>query len=749
MECPRGRSKRVISPASRSGPIPTKASFVPLVASLLIVSNLAGHPSVSAATPQAAPASPLATLQANWAFANGNQFNQNYNPQEQINSSNVQRLGLAWLFPLPTHPAALLSVSGGLGVDTAPLIVNGTVYATTQYGQVFSLNAANGDVLWTDVLPLLPNSTAGQGSGVLYLHLHDGAEQFTTRLFGSTPTYWISAPDHKVYAIDALDGEYEMNFSYFGQGGVTEIAGNNPISVYSASTSNIAIDERRGMMVTSMLSFSYASAARCFYRGWNILVNPPRLVWTSYCSPPEPGSNIPVDPSWDVEQVDNMTGAWIFKGYGTGNAGGYGGPEGALDLKSLSTAQLNATLYNDWGYAQSAACTATDGGASPGATGAGWGSPWLIDERTGIAYVNTGNKGPYSSDCTPGPDLWAASVLAINDTTGRWVWGFQVVPHDLWDWDCSWWQALGNETVGGVETEVLWKTCKSGYLVELDAATGAMIWSWTPPTSIIARCQYCYMLDPQNATQMSYQFFNPSLKPTLMFPSAAAEFEDESAYSPALNYLFLAGQDVPALAQYVPQNSTNYGLTAGINFPPLTAYLNNGDNTTVFGVDAATGQAVWSHYIATTGYRGGLSTSGNVVYLTLSSGDVQMLDAETGALLEDYFIGGPLNVLPSIGATASGQVELIFPITAGIVTWGTGVPGDIVALTLRSPALQTQTITASGSQSTFTTTVTSVSTVTSTPGAIAQASFYAAATLAAVSAIATAYLFIKGRRGAR
>jgi glucose dehydrogenase len=111
-------------------------------------------------------------------------------------------------------------------------------------------------------------------------------------------------------------------------------------------------------------------------------------------------------------------------------------------------------------------------GRSPAATGAGWGASWVIDQKTGIAYVNTGNKGPYDGPCAPGPDLWAASKMALNDTNGNWIWAFQTTAHDTWDYDCSWQQALGNETISGVNTEVMWGTCKNGYLYELNALTG-------------------------------------------------------------------------------------------------------------------------------------------------------------------------------------------------------------------------------------------------------------------------------------
>ena len=191
--------------------ISSKTHITSISLSILFIVSAMSVPTVLAArnAPAAPAATPLSASQANWAAADGNQFNQNYNPQNLINSSNAQNLALNWLFPLPTHPTALLSVSGGLGVDSAPMIINGTVYAITQYGQVFALNAANGNVLWTDVLPITANATAGvSGAVVLTLHLHDGAEQYSTKLFGGTPTLWFSTPDLKIWAINALNGKY-------------------------------------------------------------------------------------------------------------------------------------------------------------------------------------------------------------------------------------------------------------------------------------------------------------------------------------------------------------------------------------------------------------------------------------------------------------------------------------------------------------------------------------------------------------
>jgi hypothetical protein len=459
-----------------------------------------------------------------------------------------------------------------------------------------------------------------------------------------------------------------------------------------------------------------------------------------------------------------------------------------VQLKNLTASQLNSTLYNDWGYVgQSAQCTAITGGASTGSTGAGWGGAWILGSgpTAGMAFVNTNNKDPYVGPCTPGPDLWSASILALNITTGQWVWGFQANAHDLWDYDCSWWQGMGNETVNGVQTQVIFKTCKNGYLYEINAKTGNLIWAWNPPSTIIPRCPECYMFNPLNATQMdeawAAQTIGGSLTTSyLMYPSAEAGFEDEQAYNPATNTLFAAAQNVPLYASYVGLNSSTYFTANGLKATPVNKGTCAGcgpsnNNATVFAINASSGAVEWHYFVPDQGYRGGLSTTGNMVLLALSSGNLLMLNAKTGAVVKNYYIGGPLNVLPTIGATTNGTEEVIVPVTTGLVTWATSVPGDLVALILQnvptnsssssgvvkgstSTATSVSTVTASGSTVTLVTTVgssgaASIVTVsgsmvtTTVSSGTSSATLYGVAAVALVFIIATGYLAMRGRRG--
>jgi len=784
---------------------------------------------VSAApnTPTAA-ATPLTAAQANWAYPNGNSFNQNYNPQNVVNSSNAQYLGLQWLFPLPAKPAALASLAAaGVGSTMPPLIANGTAFITTQSQQVFALNVATGAVIWQNAVNLLPNSTAGMHSGTVTLHMHDGNEAYTTALFNHTPAYWIQGADNKAYAFNALTGAILLNFTDYT--GLSMVPGNNPVSIYNGvSTSNLLIDQTHGIVITSHDAESISANGRCYYAGWNINVNPPTLAWVNECTPPQPGSNVPVNPNWSAQSVNGMQSAttfWAGKNPGCVSAatctGWFNAAETAggvlyntnnqlvVDWKSLTPTVLNQTLYNDWGQAnQSPQCLAITGGASTGSTGAGWGGPLLLGTgaTAGMAFVNTNNKDPFEGPCNPGPDLWSASVLALNVTTGAWIWGFQSSAHDLWDYDCSWWQALTNETISGVSTQVILKTCKSGYLYEINAKTGSLIWAWIPPTSIVPRGPANYNWNPLNATQTSQEFvgcapFAAVCNNYISYP-ATAGFEDEQAYSPATNLVYAASELTPSNTHYVTLNSTNYFTINGYAGTPLThvgacaTCKPSNNNSTIWGVDASTGQVVWHYFIPLQGIRGGVSTSGNLVFVTLSSGDLLMLNAQTGALVRDYYVGAPMDVLPSIGASASGTVTILQNVgTCGggaVLTCPGTVPGDVIALTLQNVptgsggvttttatatttaistttvAGGTTTITAGGTTSTVTVGAGQTATVTvggstvtmtgagttatvtasGTSSGVSSTTLYGVAAVAVIFIIATGYLAMRGRKPA-
>ncbi|HUO30345.1 MAG TPA: pyrroloquinoline quinone-dependent dehydrogenase [Bryobacteraceae bacterium] len=91
------------------------------------------------------------------------------------------------------------------------------------------------------------------------------------------------------------------------------------------------------------------------------------------------------------------------------------------------------------------------------------------DEKRGLIFVPTGSASPdYYGGERPGDDRWANSVVALKASTGEFVWGYQVVHHDLWDFDVASEPAL-IEFRGKPAVAV---TTKMGNVFVLDRETG-------------------------------------------------------------------------------------------------------------------------------------------------------------------------------------------------------------------------------------------------------------------------------------
>lgn len=112
--------------------------------------------------------------------------------------------------------------------------------------------------------------------------------------------------------------------------------------------------------------------------------------------------------------------------------------------------------------------------AKPFRSGAGnaW-SIMVVDPERDLVFVPTGSASPdYYGVLRPGDDKWANSVVALRAKTGEFVWGFQLVHHDLWDFDCASPPLLTTVHRDGKAIPVVVQGNKSGLLYVLDRDTG-------------------------------------------------------------------------------------------------------------------------------------------------------------------------------------------------------------------------------------------------------------------------------------
>ena len=100
-----------------------------------------------------------------------------------------------------------------------------------------------------------------------------------------------------------------------------------------------------------------------------------------------------------------------------------------------------------------------------------------LDVNTGIIYIPTGTaRYDFYGGNRKGKDLFANSILALDATTGKRLWSYQVIHHDLWDFDIPQAPKLITIHKDGKDIPALIQATKFGYLFVLDRRTGKPVW---------------------------------------------------------------------------------------------------------------------------------------------------------------------------------------------------------------------------------------------------------------------------------
>lgn len=100
-------------------------------------------------------------------------------------------------------------------------------------------------------------------------------------------------------------------------------------------------------------------------------------------------------------------------------------------------------------------------------------APMSLDAKRGLVFVPTGSASPdYYGGLRPGDDRYADSVVALFAATGKVDWAFQLVHHDLWDYDTTVQPTLLTIRHGGRNIPAVVAGNKTGFLFFLDRRNG-------------------------------------------------------------------------------------------------------------------------------------------------------------------------------------------------------------------------------------------------------------------------------------
>src|SRR5208282_1980110 len=100
-----------------------------------------------------------------------------------------------------------------------------------------------------------------------------------------------------------------------------------------------------------------------------------------------------------------------------------------------------------------------------------------VDESRGIVYVPTASPkyNFYGAD-RHGANLFGDCLLALDARTGKLLWYFQMVHHDIWDYDNTAAPKLLTVWHDGRKVDAVVQAAKTGFVWVFDRVTGKPLW---------------------------------------------------------------------------------------------------------------------------------------------------------------------------------------------------------------------------------------------------------------------------------
>jgi quinoprotein glucose dehydrogenase len=441
-------TSRPTAPAARTA---VRRALAALATLLLPAAALVAQPPRPASAPGGVNPAMTPMVRGNvtgeWRVWGADAWSTRYSPLEQITARNFDSLQVAWQWN-----------AGTFGPDeyyrTTPLYANGRLFtvATTRRS-VMAIDPETGETLW------------------MY-RLEEGIRwQKAPRQFaGRGPTYWTDGREERVivvtpgYHMVSLDAKTGRPDPRFGKGGIVDLQDGLGYPLVP-----LAVDDSGSLIISD------AAPARRARPGetWD----PVRKIGADGTIGIDPvhGQIAASSPAIMVNDVIVVGNSSIHGYYPIrvrnipGFIRGFDVRTGRQLWKFNLVPQPGEFGAETW-----------ENGSKIGTEGVGKNDAWATysaDPELNIVYIPVGMPlmDEYGGH-RPGDNLYGNSLVALDAKTGQRKWHFQMVHHDIWDYDTPMAPNLMDLTIDGRQRKVITQGTKQGWLYTFDRVTGEPIW---------------------------------------------------------------------------------------------------------------------------------------------------------------------------------------------------------------------------------------------------------------------------------
>ncbi len=547
---------------------------------------------------------------ANWLHYGRDYTNQRFSPLDQINTNSVKRLVPKWVYQ--TGISATF--------QTSPIVVDGVMYVSTPFSHVAALDAKTGRQLWRYThkrrQKRLCCGPSNRGVSIGY-----------GKIFVATIDARLIALDQKTGAVVwdislATKGdeqtENKTGLSQEKQLAKSKVAGSTGVG---ANMAPLVYD---GMVIVGITGVGYGLHLETEREG-------------------APGDTVigiagRYGRSGFMAAFDAQTGkrVWQFDSTPQGWEGSFVSQTAyGVDLPRDIAAEKDAVKKHKdaWRF----------GGGSI------WHAP-AVDLERGLLFFGIGNPSPQSAGETrPGDNLYTVSLVAVEAVTGKLVWHYQQVPHDLWGYDVASPPSLFDVTIDGKTVPAVGQASKLGWYFVHDRRTGKLLFKsekLVPQENLFKRpTEKRIRVAPGPGGGTSWSPVSIDQQKGLAFvASMHLPFYYERKTIPAT-------KDKPAVPYYVfaPTQEDRWGTLSAVDL------TNNG-------------KLAWQVKTAQPLVGGVLATKGNLVFTGEGNGDFAAFNSSTGERLWQFNCGAGVNA-PPMSFAIDGK-QYIAVAAGGSKIWG-------------------------------------------------------------------------------